>query len=266
MTRFKIDALALVSYLPDFQRYIDTLRQQRDSDDSTLSPAEEMMKDPRRTASIIEHVDFLLRFLNEEFKDHIRTLRSLLQHGEISLTLLHHILHPGNLVLTVCPITRELRVVRLLKLEWNIKGFWQLHTSYVAEDVDDQDAHSPKKYGLSHLLLVIQSFNGATKINTLSSYPLKWHPQPDILKEQLVRRGYKWRSLIGVHHMHYDGMMFIIPPHNFRGVTPETLNERRKIYVSDSQLSSRSDFAALCAELNFYSFLIVCRQNYGRQE
>jgi hypothetical protein len=56
--------------------------------------------------------------------------------------------------------------------------------------------------------LSIQKFNGVRRIDTLSTYPLQWHPNSEAVKASLVVRGQKFVELIGLHHRQYDGHAF----------------------------------------------------------
>ena len=47
---------------------------------------------------------------------------------------------------------------------------------------------------------------GTVKIDSLDAYPLKFHADPEGLKESIMKRGKKWVSLIGVHHKQFDGL------------------------------------------------------------
>jgi hypothetical protein len=46
---------------------------------------------------------------------------------------------------------------------------------------------------------------GTVKIDSLDTYPLKFHAHPEGLNESIMKRGKKWVSLIGVHHKQFDG-------------------------------------------------------------
>ncbi|TFK89400.1 P-loop containing nucleoside triphosphate hydrolase protein [Polyporus arcularius HHB13444] len=84
-------------------------------------------------------------------------------------------------------------------------------------DDDDDNSDDPKDqtspfrsggraFGKHISTIYLRAFGGTQKINRLSVYPLSYHPDPDGLKAALVKRGRKWASLNGVHHIYYRGL------------------------------------------------------------
>ena len=56
--------------------------------------------------------------------------------------------------------------------------------------------------------LTISEFEGTVPINSLSAYPVNWHPEAEVVKEQLSDRGRKWSTLAGIRHRYYSGIAF----------------------------------------------------------
>nr|VWO96862.1 MSP1 protein-like protein [Ganoderma boninense] len=65
-------------------------------------------------------------------------------------------------------------------------------------------------FGRVQSKIIIFGFKGTQKINSLEAYPIKYHPDPEGLKTELLERGKKWASLKGIHHMHYDGTAALV--------------------------------------------------------
>jgi hypothetical protein len=75
-------------------------------------------------------------------------------------------------------------------------------------DASGSDADDSPAFGNARLCISLPFFRGAKKINSLSVYPLAFHPQKDQLVGRLIERGVKWARLDGCHHMRYDGVAY----------------------------------------------------------
>ena len=62
-----------------------------------------------------------------------------------------------------------------------------------------------KSFGRVESKILLWSFKGTEKINTLEAYPIQYHQDPEAMKTFLLERGRKWASLKGIHHVHYEG-------------------------------------------------------------
>ena len=63
-----------------------------------------------------------------------------------------------------------------------------------------------RAFGKHISTIFVRQFGGTQKINRLSVYPITYHPNPEGLKAALIKRGRKWASLNGVHHVYYHGL------------------------------------------------------------
>lgn len=52
----------------------------------------------------------------------------------------------------------------------------------------------------------IKSVKGTVPIDSLDVYPFKFHRGEKNVREAIINRGKKWVSLIGLHHMQYEGI------------------------------------------------------------
>ena len=55
--------------------------------------------------------------------------------------------------------------------------------------------------------LAVEKFRGARRINTLTTFPIQFHPNAAIV-ENLAERGQRFVNLLGSHHRHYHGHAF----------------------------------------------------------
>ena len=84
--------------------------------------------------------------------------------------------------------------------------------AFRAARTDSMDGHSiatpsdgGKSFGRVESKILLWSFKGTEKINTLEAYPIQYHQDPEAMKTFLLERGRKWASLKGIHHVHYEG-------------------------------------------------------------
>lgn len=54
----------------------------------------------------------------------------------------------------------------------------------------------------------VESFKGPKPITSLACYPLKYHKEPEKLRELLVQRGRKFIALKGMNYRFHKGMAF----------------------------------------------------------
>ena len=96
----------------------------------------------------------------------------------------------------------------------------------VLEGVDIVDGQMSNTVGLGRVQTVvyIPPFKGTVKISSLDAYPVKYHHDEEGLKETVLKRGKKWRDLMGIHHKEYDGVAaFKLPAGKVRKHNVSTL-------------------------------------------
>ena len=192
-----LDPHILIAFLPALRDHLTELR-------NTTNKSEDQ-------ETKTSHLTFLIKFLNTNYAHDIGPIESLTQQGQITFNLLWAILVPGVTLYTKCTITREPRAVRLIKAEreihWRTRiPFWNLFCRYV--DVNRTSSSSDTQFGFAQMELTISEFEGTVPINSLSAYPVNWHPEAEVVKEQLSDRGRKWSTLAGIRHRYYSGIAF----------------------------------------------------------
>ena len=65
-----------------------------------------------------------------------------------------------------------------------------------------------KNFGMGSMEVEVEEFKGPRKISSLACYPLKYHKEPEKLKEQLIERGKKFVALKGMQYRFMKGMAF----------------------------------------------------------
>ncbi|KDQ08103.1 hypothetical protein BOTBODRAFT_139298 [Botryobasidium botryosum FD-172 SS1] len=200
VTPVQVDPQVFLTFLPEFQAYEKNLLAKPDLDENETTT--------------LQHLSLLLKYLTTEHATVLDRIGALLAHSEISFDLAWAILIPRRIFFTTCPITSQPRAVRLLtssKVTSMMQApYWQLNCEYV-DSVGEHPSEAKNnlgKFGVAEMEIHIRYFRGATKIASLSAFPLSYHPQEAAMRELLVERGRKWASLEGIHHMYYDGLAY----------------------------------------------------------
>ncbi|KAK4496512.1 hypothetical protein PRZ48_012492 [Zasmidium cellare] len=141
------------------------------------------------------HLDLLLDFIYEEFKDTIEETENLLEQGLISYQHLWTIFRPKTII--YAPVFGQARCFELTNYAYTQDGL-QINSEYVDFDGDD--------FGKRSACRLVPGFAGAEKIEHLSAYPISYHANEKALKEQLVARGKKWEAYAGMHFQRYEGV------------------------------------------------------------
>jgi hypothetical protein len=55
-------------------------------------------------------------------------------------------------------------------------------------------------------IISLSFFKGTIKITSLDAFPLKFHPDAQMVQKSLVERGRKWLGLTGIQHKQYQGI------------------------------------------------------------
>ncbi|KAG6835827.1 hypothetical protein H0H93_014300 [Arthromyces matolae] len=159
-----------------------------------------------RDNHILSSINLLLSTISTDYRTTLASINRLTAHNEITFDVLYAILVPRTLFVATCAITGNPRLFKLASAtRTTIDGkpvFQLCCESYDLVDKLTQTA----SIGKVQTMILLHSFKGTVKIHDLDIYPLKYHPNPEGLREALLRRGKKWVGLNGIHHMQYDGI------------------------------------------------------------
>lgn len=161
-----------------------------------------------------------MAYLRKNYQGTLAQIDNLISHGEIAFNLLYAVLIPRTVLITRCSKTGEPRALKLLfaALETSARGPYYALSCHSVEgasadddDNDDDDAgierdSAAPSFGMDQSWLSIPEFKGTRKINSLSAFPIQYHPDPEAIRDKLVRRGRKWAVLNGIHHVAYRGL------------------------------------------------------------
>ena len=152
------------------------------------------------TASL--HIKLALRFMEKELR---KSIKSYTAHVEtatakpsIEFENLWMVFKPGELIVT--GRGEKLRVLQLVStyLTSGSDPKWYIYGRFVT--------HDGTSFGYAEEKLTISEFEGSKEIRRLSVFPLEFHEDRDSIRESLLTRGQKFRSLSGIYHRSYDGI------------------------------------------------------------
>ncbi|KAJ6587644.1 P-loop containing nucleoside triphosphate hydrolase protein [Mycena vulgaris] len=182
-----------LTWLPNFVAYRDAL--------AALKPRSE------QEDNILSSVNVLISFLSTDYRSTIAKIERLTSHGEITFELLYAILVPRTLMVAHCAVTGLERLFQLQHAtRTSLDGVPVYQLALEAVDLVDRPLTQSVAVGRISTCVYLPYFKGATRINSLDAFPLKFHPGEAQLREEITRRGQKWVKLIGVHHMEYSGI------------------------------------------------------------
>ncbi|KAJ7775948.1 hypothetical protein DFH07DRAFT_911992 [Mycena maculata] len=189
----EVEPEMFLTWLTNFAEYRDALAiQKRRSEQGT---------------HVLASVNLLLDFLHQDYRTTIGTIERLTSHGEITFDLLYAIYVPRTLVVARCAVTGQERLFELQYfMRTTVDGCPVYQLTLEGIDLVDRPLTQSVTVGRVSTSVFIPYFKGATRIDSLDAFPLKFHSAGPQLRESIVRRGKKWVDLIGVHHMQYSGI------------------------------------------------------------
>ncbi|KDR69962.1 hypothetical protein GALMADRAFT_255287 [Galerina marginata CBS 339.88] len=189
----ELDPEIFITFYPNFLEYSANLEAKK-----------------RRTEeenNMLLSVNLLTSTIASDYRVTLATIDRLTSHGEITFDLLYSILVPRSLMVTRCAITGLPRLFELTSwIRTAVEGKPVYQLSLQSVDLVDRPVTHSVVVGRVYTTVYIRPMRGTVKINTMDAYPLKFHADPEGLKETILKRGKKWVSLIGVHHNQFDGI------------------------------------------------------------
>jgi len=156
---------------------------------------------------MLKSVDLLNSAIATDYARTLAKLDRLTSHREITFDLFYAILVPRSLMVARCAITGLQRIFKLTSwVRTQIEGKPMFQLNLESVDLVDRHLTHSVVVGRVQTIVYIRPISGTVKIDSLDAYPLKFHADPEGLKETIKKRGQKWVSLIGVHHKQFDGL------------------------------------------------------------
>ncbi|KAK3169608.1 hypothetical protein OEA41_008992 [Lepraria neglecta] len=155
-------------------------------------------------ATCLKHLDLLVDFIKTTYQSTAQRLLSLLENNEITYDLLWALFTPNSMAYTTCLGTGKPRCVIYddgeEKETNNRLKYYQMECRYLD--------HDGQVFGEASINLAIVKFRGKKRISTLNAFPLRYHPDEQGMKDQLVECGRKFVSMLGAHHRYCRGSAF----------------------------------------------------------
>ena len=167
-------------------------------------------KSDRDLASLTQtHLNLLLKYLDEDYKDIKKELRNMLKIGSISFELVWALYKPGSIACghwwDTIPVIRCVRVVDINRIKKTVYGvtqnYWQI--GYDDMDYDGESFGSTGWYGY------VEKFEGYRKVTRLDYYPVRFHDDEAALRAEMIERGKRLVTLVGACNLHYNGTAYI---------------------------------------------------------
>lgn len=145
------------------------------------------------------HIQLFYDALKKELEVTLEARDDFIAHKTITFNSLWMIFEPGEIVYTNMnrrPIAAKLRTGCVF--QGRHEDLYRLEC--------DMIYGNGKMFGWGHPRFDIPEFDGMTKITDLVTYPLKYHPKVDKVKNQLTEKGRAYEKLMGFHHKQYQGV------------------------------------------------------------
>jgi hypothetical protein len=143
----------------------------------------------------------LVGFLENHFSSTTKSLLLLLEHGEITFSLLWALFQPNTHIFTVYDGSDQPRCL--------IYDSGELKSSLLGEKRFELDCrylgYNGKVFGEVATTLSIPEFCSTRKITSLNAFPLTYHETEAEMRQDLIRNGRKFMSLGGIHHYDCEG-------------------------------------------------------------
>ncbi|CZT11514.1 related to TOB3 (member of AAA-ATPase family) [Rhynchosporium agropyri] len=160
----------------------------------------------KRNATKRKHLRVLLKYLDKDYAETMKTLYPMLESGLISFQYLWALYKPNTLAYTTTygsvDEPRAFKIELAEKEASFMKGEWySIEGKYLEYD--------GKTWGMGSMESEVPAFKGARKITSLNCYPLKYHKNEEKLRAELIARGKKFVSLQGVNYKSHEGMAYV---------------------------------------------------------
>lgn len=142
------------------------------------------------STSLITEIEVVLHFIREEHKTTFSDLQSLTKHGSITFGLLWTLFRHGTLVFNRHEFTEQDRILRVTRFEimqTNEGVFGAIHCHVIT--------HDGEHFGIANQKLLIPSFDGERKIQSLPVFPISYHSDGSNIRKLAAKRGRKFASL-----------------------------------------------------------------------
>ncbi|KAH7052147.1 hypothetical protein B0J12DRAFT_710342 [Macrophomina phaseolina] len=199
--------------------YLEEIRQFTRKTLKARVKKEKKKKIKRRLRQMISHSKVMIRYLDEDYDETKKTLYPMLNAGNITFDLLWALFKPNTIAYTTTYGSVE--HPRCFKVDYATKEFSILRGEWYSVEGRYLE-YDGKTFGLGEIANNVETFKGPRKITSLSTYPLRYHKDPEGLKKQLLDRGKKFVTMTGMEYRFHKGLAFekrkkMVLKHNING-------------------------------------------------
>lgn len=160
-----------------------------------------------------EHVLFCLKYMARCLRSQISAYNTMMENNErapgLEFRNLWMVFRPNDLLYTTEKGTGM--VLRLKRMEMIEKtGKADSHDKWTL--TIERIQYDGTTFGRTHTKVNITEYHGYKALSELPVYPLQYHKEKEIIREELIIRGKRFVSLAGVHYCMYDGMAEMVYP------------------------------------------------------
>lgn len=159
-------------------------------------------------APLITEIEVVLHFIREEHKDTFADLQSLTRHESITFALIWTLFRHGTLVFNRHEFTEQDRILRVTRFEimqTNEGIFGAIHCHVIT--------HDGEHFGIADQRILIPSFEGERKIQSLPVFPISYHSDGCNIRKLAAERGQKFASLQCQTYGEISGMAACVDDH-----------------------------------------------------
>ncbi|RPA95716.1 P-loop containing nucleoside triphosphate hydrolase protein [Choiromyces venosus 120613-1] len=149
----------------------------------------------RRKNESIEHLEFLVGFIEEEFEEVRFEAGNYLPEGLVSYESLWTIFKPGTIMFQSS--FGHQHALSLVRADYYHKPVEQVILTLAYVD------YNGKEFGLANSKVTLHTFEGLERISELPAYPLIYHPRHNVVRRTLMTRGRRFESFVGRHYAEY---------------------------------------------------------------
>lgn len=194
-----IDPNLLFLYLEDFRKYYKKTLKKRIASEKKKRNLKKLLQKKSLTKTLCKYID-------EDYAATKKELYPLLNSGNITFELLWALFTPNDIAITSCygvwDEPRCFKVDYAQKYATMTRGEWYcIEGKYMEYD--------GRVWGYGDFEVDIEAFKGPRKIQSLASYPLKYHSNPETVKNQIIARGQQFVSMDSQEYKFHKGLAFM---------------------------------------------------------
>ncbi|PVH68761.1 P-loop containing nucleoside triphosphate hydrolase protein [Cadophora sp. DSE1049] len=207
------------------------------------------------------HMNVLIQFMNKYLDETSRTYERLLPSELTTYNLLWTLFRPEEVVIARRDHFVEAYIVDSCSVtDIGKDGEVMMILDLVARHWDYNGA----RFGPVTTPIKIGPFLGTKKIRDLEVYPIAFHEENDggDLRQKLIARGRKWRSILDVTHREYDGTLnglTLLHRNKVHGFYQLTWNQTSGRIILDyaTHQQAKPQFATHTSHLNLDTYVIT---------